>query len=270
MAVRRLLTLVFVFSVVMWPKVNAGAHGPYCEDWSAYEDGLHRLFARWRYLLGTNAGQAAGGKATIVRQPITAEPISGDLNHVDHVFWLHTDSYSAYRAWVEVGIRDMYDSSPVLSTPLHKEGFYWGRLATIGGSQEQWAWWWINSLSLPATGSYVRYKIKWDSAADGYDVFIARSGSDSLHYIDTAKYNNLRPWQLQAGGEANFCDGNDGDSQYNSMAPAYSVDWDWIEPDGTYHAIAVTEAPQSNLPAHMGLMNNNQTACFHMNTSAWC
>ncbi len=269
---RRLSPVLFVLSVLFWLQGDAKAHSPsYCADWSSNEDGFHRLFARWTYLLHDNQYQALGAKVRIVREPLTAEYVNSSTNHVDHVLWMYTDSGSSSIDFVEVGIRELYDDSPVLPQAVHRESFYYGRAANINGEDGRYDWWWVNDLSLPAYDSHVRYTIRWNSGRDGYDIYIQRTSADDVHYIATAHYNNLRLWKLKAGSESNYCDANDGDSNYNYVAPALTYDWYWIRNDNTNHIITVPDPPESDLPAHMDIIDpDRQSACFHMSTTAMC
>ncbi len=273
---RRILIVFLVLSVVLSPIVKVQAHGPDCSTFSDNENGLYRLFARWQYLLGQyNTPRARGAKAIILYNPLQAEHILNSYNHADHVLWLHTDVDKPGGHFVEVGLRD-YVNDPADKPPeytVYEQQFYWFRLITVevdGGLQER-TYLEYETLSLPNLDTRVRYWIGYNSSAGGYDITIQRGSSDSKNFVGRSLVNGLRPWMVRVGSESNYCDGNDGDSSYNFISPTRTDDWDWIEDGGTYHAITIPDAPESDIPAHMDIYDpGRDAACFHMNTTYWC
>lgn len=125
------------------------------------------------------------------------------------------------------------------------------------------------NLPLPAYGTNMRFRVIWNAVHGGYDVMVQINGVES--HLGRAAYNKLRPWFFQVGSEANHCDGNDGDTQYNFISPHYTSDWDWYDDDYQIHPLSANDPLYWNPPAHFYVTGTGRTqGCFHMNTTAPC
>jgi hypothetical protein len=183
--------------------------------------------------------------------------------------WLTTDSATPGQRWVEVAVRDYSDA-----TGFQVEAgqtFYWARNAKESDGVVRYKDWYLWEVPLPASGTPMRFQIVWNVAEDGYRVSVQIGRGGAVHLLGTAYYNALTPTYLTLGGEANHCDGNDGDASYNWWDPHYTNDWGWYDNEGDLRAITMPDSASSDLPAHMSIyVPGRASACFHMNMTDWC
>ena len=270
------LLLVLVYAPVLWPQraYKALAHTG-CDTWQDTEmDPRVRITAQWTKSIGASGDPGRGVIAWIEEQPLFADFVDQQLSFINSAVWLATDSVEGTDGlyWIELG--RTYDWDDVNGAYTHHDHFYWGRSAKEGSSPF-FRMWYISYPLPKSNGTMYRYKIQWNPNADadgGYDIGLRIEGDSTNYHVNTAHINRPNAYRVYLGLESKYCDGNDGDSYYNYVAPIYTNSWWWTDDENQLHQIVNPSIP-SNLnepPAHIGLYPSGDSACYHMNRTTWC